>query len=117
MYRLLIRKLKAATLLEPVVAMVIVMLCFAGATTLYVKVLNSDKGRLRLHATILLQQVANDARSTNKYIDEDIESESISVKKRLAKYKGNEKLQLFSLKAFDKNSNLLSEYNELILVK
>jgi len=112
---LLNKKIRASTLLETIVALMLVMMCFSIGMMIYVNVINSDNNRQKLHVHLLLKGIAFKTKTDNSYLDESIESEMLSIKKKVIKYKDTENLNMLTLKAYDKQGKLLEEYKELLI--
>ena len=110
-------KLKAATLIESLMAMIIIMLCLGIATMIYVNIMNADNNSLKLKAQLVLAEQAYQAKSSNTFLDDNTETETLLIEKKIEKYKQQDNLILLYLKAFDKNTKkLLAERKELIVV-
>lgn len=107
-------KCKASTLLESLVAMVLIMICFGIAMMIYVNVMSSDNNRQKLSAQLLLNQVALEGKQEKKYLDEKIEAGNMTIQKTVAPYKEADNLSLLTLTAFDKNGKMIAQHKELI---
>lgn len=111
---ILTKKIKAATMIESLIAMVVVMLCFGIATTVYVNVISSGNQLLKMKSEFLLRKVALESKRDHLFLDEKITVDEITVQKRVTPYNGSKKLVRLNLQAFGNNEKLLSEYNELV---
>ncbi len=111
------KKLKASTLLEALVAMVIVMLALGVFTTIYLNVLRSGDYHRKTEAGLLLEKIAMETKQSKTFIDTEFNLEEFVIIKKIITYEGAENLSLLSLKAFDKKEKLLVERNELLLSK
>src|SRR5688572_14613462 len=98
---LLIKKLRGSTLIESIVAMVLLMVCLGIATMIYVNVIESGNSRQKFHAYALIHQVSVQAKIQKKYIDEEREEEGLVMKKTIAKYGGMEKTYIMKITATD----------------
>lgn len=111
---LLTKKLQGATLLESIVAMVLLMVCLGIATLVYVNVVGSGNSRQKFHAYVLIHQVAAQARIQRNYLDEEQEMAGITVTKKISKYAGMEKTYTMKITATDLNGEVLAEQKEII---
>lgn len=111
---LLNTKLKGTTLIESLIAMVVVMLCFGIATTVYVNVITSGNQVQKLKSQLLLKKIASETKQNRLFLDKKTSSDEIIVEKKIIQYGGMKNLLQLNLKAYTKNEKLLSEYNELV---
>ena len=107
-------KLQASTLVEALISMIIVMMVFVIGSMIYVNVINSDNGRQKLNAELLLQQVTVTTKRENKFLDEKIEAGNIIIQKKVVLYKNISNLHLLLLIAFDKQGKQIADHQELI---
>ncbi len=114
---LLTRKLKASSLIEVMVALIIVMVCFGIAMIIYLNVSQSDRQLQRLKGKLILNEIAIKTKNENSYIDDKIEFESINVNKTINPYNGIPGISLLLLEAYDLNGNKIVERKELVIVK
>lgn len=111
-------KLRGATVVEVIVALIIIMLVFGLATMTYVRIVNSSsnpKLRLRQQLTVLGSEASNGSMdpSDRSYI---LESD-IQVEQKVSPYEGSEQLLLLELEAFDKQEKPLASYRKIIQKK
>lgn len=107
-------KLKASTLMESMVAMVVVMLCFGIASMIYVNVMNSKNKRIELHAHLLLNNIAIQTKKLDLFIDEEIREGEIIITKKVETYKEISGLSWLKLTALDANGKIIATHNALI---
>lgn len=90
-------KLKASTLLEVIVAMVVILIVFVLATGIYANVVRSAPSirqqQLKANAASLIQ----DAAITQDWKDEVIERDSLMFQKTVVPYQGYQDLMLISV--------------------
>ncbi len=110
-------KIKAATLMESLIAMVIIVLCLGVGTMIYTNVLNSDKQRIQLKAIGLLNRMAEHAKIEKNYLDSEQRLDDWNLKKTVEKYDQTENLYRLSIAAFDTTGHLIAIRNELITVE
>ena len=116
---LLNQKLKAATLVEALMALVIVMICFVIGSMIYVNVINSDNNRQEIKANLILNETALKTKEEKKFIDEKIEigNENLIIQKTVILYKNIENLNLLTLIASDKKGRVIAQRKELIAIQ
>ncbi len=114
---LLTKKIKGATLIESLIAMLIVMLCFGIAITVYVNVISSGNQLQKLKSELLLKQIAVQTKNAGVFLDEKMTLDGIVVQKKIVPYNGLKHLIHLNLKAYSSSEKLLSEYNELVPVQ
>ena len=108
-------QVKASTILEVVISMVVIVLVFGTAMMIYGNVTRLSLPAQKLRAQAVLAQtmkVIQEAPST-----EDAKSliAGFTVERTVKPYDGNTKLLEVNLKAYDENNQLLAELNQLIL--
>ena len=107
-------KLKSATLIEALVAIIIVMLAFVMAIYIYTGVMFSDNGFQKLKAVSTIRKIEADAKENDNYIEGKISLDSITYVKTVNKFKGINWAVVYSVKAKDCNGKKLATYNEII---
>ncbi len=111
-----LRNFKASTLLETLVAMVIIMLCFSIGTMVYVNVITSENMVQKVHANIVLQNLALKIKNENEFLDSEMEMDDFFIKRKINNYQFSDNLIHLSLLAYQKNGKLVASHNEIILV-
>ena len=114
---LLTKKIKGSTLIEVLVAMIIVMVSFGIAMAIFMNISSSGNHAQQLKAQLLLNKAAIRTKAENSFIDEISEGESIIINKTVTSYNGIPGLNLLLLQAFDINGKKIAERKELVIVK
>ena len=107
----------ASTLIEVMVAMIIVMISFGIAMVIYINVTRSDNQVQKLRAQLLLNETAIKTKIENSFVDATMEVESISIIKTIDSYEGSSILNLLLLEAFDIDGKKIAERKELVIIK
>jgi competence protein ComGF len=107
--------IKAATLIESLVAMIIIVLCLAIATMIYVNVLNSDKQRLRQKAQFMLDEEMLIIKREKHFFDFRKEAGDWTIEQTVVRYENTENLYHLKLLLLDNEGKILFCRNELIL--
>ena len=111
---LLTKKIKGSTLVESLIAMVVVMVSFGVATTVYVNVLSSRDEIQKLKSMTILKKLAFESKQNRLFLDDNITVDGFVIEKKVVSYNGQKDLFQLKLKAFNQNEKQLAEYNELI---
>ena len=109
-------KLKGSTLIETLVAMMVILISLVFCGIIYVNILSSGKSHKTFRAQTLLNEIAIKTRGEKKFVDEKMENSDIVIQKSIRTYNGIKDLYLQSLTASDTNGKMFGEYRELIFV-
>lgn len=110
-------RLKAATLLESLVAMVIIIVGLGVGTMIYTNVLNADKQLLQMKAMGTLNRMAVTIKKEHQFLDEVRGLDGFTIKKSVDLYDQTQNLYVLSLAAFDEKEKLLAIRKELITIE
>ena len=114
------RELRAATLIESLIAMVIVMISFSAALMIYVNISKSDNNRQKLRAYLLLNEAAIETKANNAFYDEEIQSETMVIRKSVKSYNpaySGENPKILLLEAYDKSGKKIADRKELVITQ
>jgi len=109
--------LKASTLMESLVAMVIIVVSLGVGTMIYSNVLNSDKQVLQLKATCILDQQAAQTKTEKSFLDDEKLLGNWKIKKKVDLYDQTKNLYQLTFSAFDGNGQLIAIRKELIITQ
>ncbi len=109
--------LKASTLIESLIAMVIIVVCLCVATMIYSNVINSDKQVLQLKAMCFLNKKVVQTKAEKSFLDSEQQTENWDIKKTVEKYDQTENVYALTLSVFDKSGRLIAVRKELIIVE
>ena len=109
------KKIKAATLVETIVALTIILTAFSIALIVFVNILKTERSWDHLNAVLLLKQVSVDTKLKKIYFDEWLPVKQYDIVKKIIKYEENPHLMLLEIKIYTKNGNLLEQSKELII--
>lgn len=109
-------KIKGSSLLETLIAIVLMVVSFSVATMIIINVLASDRGRMKMHATLELEKLYIQTIHEKSYINSTVESGKIKLVKTIEPYKGSSNLYQITLTAVQENGQNLSEIKKLILI-
>lgn len=109
-------KLKGSTLVETLVAMIIVMLAFGIGLLIYLNVIQSSGAQQKLNAQLQMNKIAIETKDKNLFVDEEDTTGTMKIIKTIQPYSaGSDKLKLLKIEAFDGNGKKLAEREELII--
>ena len=111
------KKIKAFTLVESLVAMVLVVFSMGFATVVYVNVVDSDKQLKQQKAILILDKLAFETIKEKQLIDDLIKLGDYYIEKTLVKYPNTGNLYLLKLVLSDLNRNRIYSRSELILIE
>lgn len=115
MAALINRKVGAGSIIEVVVALVIIMTVFALSLMIYIKIMGSSYSNRKLWAGNKLKEVANQVKKEKVFKDDIITEEELIIEVTVKSYPQSSDLVLLELEAKDLNGVKLNEYKEIVL--
>ena len=109
-------KIHAFTVMESMVAIVIVMIVFSISSVVILNITSSGMSREKQNAYMLVKSLRDETILTNRYFDETFNRNEIVVEKTIVNYGNSNTLKILLISAF-KNKKKLFETKELILLK
>lgn len=110
-------KLKAATLIETIVAMVIIVVSVTGTMLIISQVGLSNKWQAKLEAASYLEELLDQTKKEHGYIDEMIHTTRFKVEKRVSRYENLSGVIRVQLVAYDQMGLKVAHINELVYVE
>ncbi|HET6990660.1 MAG TPA: hypothetical protein VFJ43_05015 [Bacteroidia bacterium] len=107
-------KFKGYVLLESMIAMIIVMMCFGFAVMIYNNIITGSRSKLKVLARICLANEAAKSKSENRLIDETVDYTEFHIEKKIIPFKNSEKLIQLHFTAITPDGIQLDQYNEII---
>ena len=107
--------MKGATLLESLVAMVILAFCFSLSAIIFASVLDSDSNKKNLLAVSQMNEISQRTRLSKAYFDEEIKTEGFTFIKKINVRDNAKGLIEMKIKAYDSKGHLIAERKELVL--
>ena len=111
---LLNKKLQASSLVESLIAMVIIIACFSIAVLIYSSVIDSDKELSRVRADLWMDEVYVDTIEKDKYVDEETTINGYKLVKTVGMYKNAENVYQLNLKVVDAEGIIIKSQDYLI---
>jgi len=111
----MIKKLKAYTLIETIIAMVIIMLVFGIAMMIFIKVMKTDRVVRQAEVFFKMNEILNQSKINNEFTDVTLSFDSYEIQRTLLAYEGSEKVKQLVIVAFDMEGKQIAEKIELII--
>ena len=111
------KHLKGFTLMETIVALVIVMLSFGLAMLLFTQVENSRRTAIKMKAVVAMEEIALQAVELNRYLDDRIEYDAFYIEKKCFPYQEGSNALVLELASFMKNNEKIGERKEILILK
>ena len=110
-------RLKASTLIEAIISMLIVTIAFSFALVLILNISKNSNNSLKTKAYILANDVLVQTKAENEFLDEEFNHGNIVIKRSVTEYGENEELFQLNIAAYDLQNRILYEQNELIIIE
>jgi hypothetical protein len=107
-------KLSAASLIEVTVAMVIILLVWTIALTIFINVTTSGGALKKVRYQVLLKEYALKVKNEKLFIDDEFNINELTVHRKVAPYMGNNSLLYLHLTITDVSGKVVCQYQELI---
>lgn len=114
---LLRKKLKGGTLVETLVAMVVIMLSFTIAVIIFSNVIRSSSFPRKVKAETLLKDLAARSKADNIFLDASFQYNGMQINKKVSPYAGSMGLSMLNLEAVDADGKRIAVFNELVLTE
>lgn len=115
-------KLQAFTIVESMMAMVIIMISFTAGMTIYLTVLQGDAFPLKTKAKNALNIAYETTKKEQRFLDENFTQNGLMIEKKVVPYKAyqgilkQENIYQVSLKAYSPDEKLVAVQEHLIRV-
>jgi Tfp pilus assembly protein PilV len=109
-------KLKAFSIIESMVSMVIVVIVFSLSTMAIANVTTTGMSKEKQDAYMLVKQMRNITLKSERFIDESVEEKGLIIQKTILNYNRSEDLRVLLIEAL-KDEKKLFESREIILIK
>ena len=106
-------KVKAGTILETLIALVVVMDVFGISILIFENVTGGKSSVRQLAVNLILDDAMIETIKTGSFIDEDITVGDFVIKKTVEKYDNNDRLLIITLACSDKKGKELGSKKQL----
>jgi competence protein ComGF len=110
-------RLPASSLLEVMVALVVISAVFALSMGLYVNVTSSSYHLQQGKAFLELERLAAETKKEQKLVDENIVLPTFSIEKKIKEYSAQKGVLHLHLVARDAENKVLAELHQLVIIE
>ena len=108
----------AFTLIEAIVAMVIIVVCFWLSSMIYINVVRADARAERLRAFTETKRIAVETKQRQTYYDEEIAIDStLYIKKTIEMYQNAPELKILNVEAYNAKQRKMASYKQIVTAK
>jgi len=112
--KILQQRLRASSIFEVTVAMVLILAIFSTAIIIYLNITSASPQLRKFKYEAYLTSAAQEAIHDKSLVNASWKDESVTIYKNAQPYQGNTKLILLNLKAEDAIGKVIAEYNILV---
>jgi hypothetical protein len=110
-------RLKASTLVETIVAMVIIMICSGIGLSLFSDLSRDVNDELRIEAEIRISSIAGETKLKKDFTDTTIESSNLRIQRSFQDYRDMKRIKVLLIDAYSLSGRKVCTYRELITIK
>jgi Tfp pilus assembly protein PilV len=114
---LLKKQLRSFTLIETLVALVLVMLSFGLAMLLFTQVEQARKTTLQMKTALAMEEIAAFTKNEAHYLDDRLDYEAFYIEKKCYPYLQGSNAVVLILSAHMRNGQFLNERKEIICIQ
>lgn len=107
-------KIKANTLIETLVSLVVILLSFTMVVVFNDNLLKGNDWKIKLKAMEKVKDISKESKYQRTFFNQTYSLVDIDIQKEVAIYQNNKKLLLLSIVAKDKNGKVIYVSNEII---
>jgi Tfp pilus assembly protein PilE len=108
-------KVRASTLLEVVIAMVIIILVFGMAMMIYANVLRLSLSAKKIKAQAVLQDIALKAEQTGQYSTGSVTIDDFRIEQEVQPFSNDTLLNKIHLTVYDANQQKITELQKVLI--
>ncbi len=108
-------KIQGSTLVEVLVAMIIVVICLGIASIIILNISKSGSTGLKLFAEQYAEKIIEESKLNHEYEDEIYETEGIIIEKHVGLYKNLDGLLELTITVFNSDMKQLVQKKELVI--
>jgi len=112
-----IGKVRASTLVETIVAMLIITIVFSMAFLIFLNISKNSNNAIKTKAYFLASDILVKTISEKQYFDSDYNFGNVIIKRIVTEYHKNDELFQLNITAFDFKNHKLFEQNKLIIIE
>lgn len=107
-------KIKANTLIETLVSLVVILLSFTMVVVFNDNLLKGNDWKIKLKALERVKDISKESKTQQVFLNHRYSFSDMDIEKQVSIYQNNKKLLLLSVVAKDKNGKVLYVSNEII---
>jgi Tfp pilus assembly protein PilE len=107
-------KLRASTLLEVIISMIIIIVVFGIAMMIFANVNRLSLSAKKLRAQAILQETLFQAERTGNHMDQTVTVDDISIRQKVSPFQNEPELLIITLTAFDINNEQIAQLKKII---
>jgi len=108
-------KVNASTILEVVIAMVIIILVFGMAMMIYTNVLRLSLSAKKIKAQAILEEIALKTEQTKAYSSQSLTVDDFRIEQQMQPFNTDTLLNTIHLTAYDANQQKITDLKKVIL--
>ena len=112
-----LRACEAFTLVEAIVAIIIIMVCFGLSTMIYVNIIRSDARLERSKAFMETKRYAVQTNINKRYFDEETTIDSLHIKRTIETYRNDPELKILNIETFNGKGKKISSHKQIVISK
>jgi competence protein ComGF len=110
------QKVKGSTLVEVLVAMVIIMTATGIGLAIYENLARDINDDLKIKAEIQLENMAAETKKSNALTEVIMDKEDMRLQRSIETYEKSKRLKVLHLEAFTLTGKKITEYREIIVI-
>ena len=107
-------RLRAFTVVESIVGMILIVLSFAAAMMIFMQIITGNRIEAKTKANIILAKTLDDIKTNQFFLDGDMEVDGIRIEKRINNYPQVQNAILIHLKAISPTDQKITEIKEIL---
>jgi len=108
-------RISAYTLIETIIAMVIIMLVFGIAMMIFINVVRTDRIVQRTEVFFKMNEILFETKNNGDYTDDSFGFDTYEIKRVVINYNAYQNIKQLTVSAYDNEGKLLGEKSELII--
>jgi hypothetical protein len=109
------KKIKAATLIESIVSMIIIMMVFAMFVITYSNLMSSDGGQQKLKALSMINRIVQETKSARIYTDSTMKQDGLSVIRSMSRSIGSGNVITLTVRVINTKGKVIARHDEIFL--
>jgi hypothetical protein len=109
-------RLRASTLVETIVAMVIIMICSGIGLDLFSNISRDVNDELRIQAEIRINNLAGESKLKNDFTETVIESGEMRLERSFSVYQNKKSLGILMIEAYSLSGRKICAHREIVEV-